>query len=128
MVIVRVAVGASYSAAITQSGNLYSWGCGELGRLGLGHFNRESTPQLVEYLADVKIVDVSCGGSNAHTLCVTQSGAVYAWGDGEYGKKGTGTFEYTHTPVQVEISNIKRVIAGSQFSMALSHSGVLYTW
>lgn len=35
-VVVNVACGSSYSAAVTDEGELYTWGSGENGRLGHG--------------------------------------------------------------------------------------------
>lgn len=34
------------------------------------------------------IVDVACGSGDAQTLAVTDSGLVFSWGDGDYGKLG----------------------------------------
>lgn len=34
------------------------------------------------------IVQVACGGGDAQTLAVTDSGLVFSWGDGDYGKLG----------------------------------------
>lgn len=33
-------------------------------------------------------MDVSCGSGDAQTLAVTETGLVYSWGDGDYGKLG----------------------------------------
>ena len=32
------------------------------------------------------VIDVACGSGDAHTVCVTECGDVYAFGDGDYGK------------------------------------------
>lgn len=32
----------------------------------------------------------SSKGSDGHTLALTESGSVYSWGDGDYGKLGHG--------------------------------------
>lgn len=46
----------------------------------------KSSPVLVEQLAGNSIVDLSCGGN--HTVAVTETGEVYAWGEGRYGALG----------------------------------------
>ncbi len=62
---------------------------------------------------------------------VTIAGAVYAWGDGDYGKLGRGGSDGSKTPKLVEKLqglDVVRVFCGAQFSVALTKSGALYTW
>ena len=73
-----IAAGESHSAAITEKSNLFTWGNGGFGRLGHGHDIKECSPKMVEQLADVALVSVSCG--SFHTLAVAESGAVYSFG------------------------------------------------
>lgn len=40
----QVACGFAYTAAVTASGELYTWGAGENGRLGLGDLQDRHTP------------------------------------------------------------------------------------
>ena len=40
----KVACGFAYTAAVTASGELYTWGAGENGRLGLGDVEDRHTP------------------------------------------------------------------------------------
>uniref|UniRef100_A0A3B3ZI62 Uncharacterized protein n=1 Tax=Periophthalmus magnuspinnatus TaxID=409849 RepID=A0A3B3ZI62_9GOBI len=68
-----IACGSSHSAAITSSGELYSWGLGEYGRLGHGD-NTTQKPQMVEGLRGKKIVHVAVGA--LHCLAVTETGQV----------------------------------------------------
>lgn len=42
-----IACGSSHSAAITSSGELYTWGLGEYGRLGHGDSVTQLKPKLV---------------------------------------------------------------------------------
>ena len=56
---------------------------------------------------------------------------VWAFGDGDYGKLGIGSNAAEMRPVAVEkLTNlgIKKVAAGTQFSVALSKSGVVFSW
>lgn len=45
-----IACGSSHSAAITSSGELYTWGLGEYGRLGHGDNVTQLKPKLVRVL------------------------------------------------------------------------------
>lgn len=42
-----VAAGAEHSVAITEDGDLYGWGWGQYGNLGLGDTNNRSIPEKV---------------------------------------------------------------------------------
>ena len=93
-----------------------------------------STPKVIESLAGVHIVHVQCGSEDAHTLALDDTGRVWSWGDGEYGKLGRGGADSCKVPKvitdwgtegTVEIVNI---FSGNQVSMALSKDGKLYSW
>lgn len=66
----KISCGAAHTACVTASGQLFVWGCGDGGRLGLGEerLGHQFEPVLVEALASAgeKIGSVSCG--NSHTL------------------------------------------------------------
>uniref|UniRef100_T1IYS2 HECT-type E3 ubiquitin transferase n=1 Tax=Strigamia maritima TaxID=126957 RepID=T1IYS2_STRMM len=130
--ICQIACGSTYSGAVTLSGELYMWGRGNYGRLGLGSSEDQNVPTLVAALKGQRVVDVACGSGDAQTLAVTDTGAVYSWGDGDYGKLGRGGCDDgCKTPKIVDrLQNldIHRVWCGGQFSVALSKSGVVYTW
>ncbi|XP_055600343.1 probable E3 ubiquitin-protein ligase HERC2 isoform X2 [Uranotaenia lowii] len=121
--------GASYSAAITSSGELFTWGRGTYGRLGHGNSDDKFIPTQVQALKSYRIVDVALGSGDAHSMCVSDTGLLFAWGDGDFGKLGNGSCNGSPIPVQIEtLSNVARIYSGSQFSVALTLDGTLYTW
>lgn len=66
-----------------------------------------------------------------YTSCMYLLGAVYSWGDGDYGKLGRGGNDGCKTPKVIEKlmgQDVVRVYCGNQFSMALTKSGAVYTW
>lgn len=69
--IVAVACGATHTIAISETGNAYSWGLGELGALGLEDTSTMYKPTLIKYFAErsLWIVNASCG--NSHSLFLT---------------------------------------------------------
>jgi alpha-tubulin suppressor-like RCC1 family protein len=69
--IINIFAGGWHSAAITENGELYTWGFSDSGRLGIGNKIVEQDfhplePRIVEELKGKIIVSVACGSS--HTL------------------------------------------------------------
>ena len=77
------------------------------------------------------MTQISCGSRDAQTICLTQDGIVWSWGDGDFGKLGRGGSEGCLLPQKVERlngTNVCKVLCGAQFSLALTSQGVVYTW
>ncbi|KAL5712589.1 hypothetical protein ACHQM5_014747 [Ranunculus cassubicifolius] len=58
---VSVSGGRVHSLALTSSGELWVWGCGKNGRLGLGSSANEVEPIMVDYLEGSKVIQAVCG-------------------------------------------------------------------
>lgn len=125
----KIYCGAAYSAAVTISGDLYTWGRNNFGCLGTGNSEDKYQPHLVQALSEHTVVDVALGGIDSHTLCVTDVGLVFAFGDGDYGKLGNGSCVSCALPIQIDgLPMVSRVFIGNQFSVALSYDGRVYTF
>ena len=72
--VVQIAVGSTYSAAVTAAGELYTWGRGNYGRLGHGSSEDQIVPTVVAGLRGHRVVDVACGSGDAQTVAVTDTG------------------------------------------------------
>ena len=58
-------------------------------------------------------------------------GAVYSWGDGDYGKLGRGGSDGCKAPKVIERlmgQDVIKVYCGAQFSLALTKSGAVFSW
>lgn len=58
-------------------------------------------------------------------------GQVWSWGDGDYGKLGRGGSDGCKTPKLIEKLqdlDVVKVRCGSQFSVALTKDGQVYSW
>lgn len=69
---------AKHYLALTKEGRVYSWGCGDGGRLGHGDFSSRDDPTLIQHLVGKNIVSVACGGS--YSAAITEGGELYTWG------------------------------------------------
>ncbi|CAL1297267.1 unnamed protein product [Larinioides sclopetarius] len=129
--VIDIACGGAHSACITSSGELFTWGKGRYGRLGHGDSEDQLKPKRVELLVNYNVIDVACGSGDAQTLCITDNDCVWSWGDGDYGKLGRGGSDGCKIPVKIDAltgMGVVKVECGSQFSVALTKSGSVYTW
>ncbi|XP_054826600.1 serine/threonine-protein kinase Nek9 isoform X1 [Eublepharis macularius] len=82
----QVSCGDNHVAVLTRNREVYTWGCGEYGRLGLDSEDDHSIPQKVEIQKTSNIVSVQCGSDG--TFLLTQAGKVLACGLNEFNKLG----------------------------------------
>ena len=117
---VQVAAGVAHSAALDTHGKLWTFGCGDSGRLGHGAQHDELMPRVVEALRHVRLSAISAGG--AHTAAVSTDGALYEWGVlGEHDEEQL-------EPVQVDTHGaaISLVACGGGTTACVSREGSLY--
>jgi alpha-tubulin suppressor-like RCC1 family protein len=75
-----VSSGFHHGCAVTQAGEVYTWGRGEHGCLGHREFASEPLPRRVEELWQNGIVVVGASAGAAHTLVASNDGRVYGVG------------------------------------------------
>lgn len=110
----QIACGGFHTAAVTETGEVYTWGGGEHGQLGHGDKVNRIVPTLVEALMDKVMIQITCGWS--HTVALTDSGDVYTWGNGDHGKLGHHDTNKVTLPKPVEALEAKRVIAIASYN------------
>eukprot|EP01116_Phalansterium_solitarium_P024940 TRINITY_DN929_c0_g1_i3.p1 TRINITY_DN929_c0_g1~~TRINITY_DN929_c0_g1_i3.p1 ORF type:complete len:1482 (+),score=423.93 TRINITY_DN929_c0_g1_i3:96-4541(+) len=130
-----IAVGESHSAVIVDSGkDVYQWGSNERGQLGRGDTESQPVPRLVISLRDRRICRIACGAE--HTLALSATGIVYAYGSNSRGQLGLGTTapkylcdpEVVKGPWEATGAGVARVSCGAFISAAVTDTGKVYIW
>ena len=110
------------------AGSLYICGTGESNKLGLGDTSDRETPTLVEGLG-APVQHVACG--KYHTMALTASGDVYAWGLESSGQLGLGSARTkAKTPQKVEALSgigVRQLSCGSYHTLALTETGEVWS-
>lgn len=110
-----VYAGWTHTAALTKSGEVFTWGRNTYGQLGA---QREVTykPEKVAGLKDVSQLSVG----SEHNLAVTKEGKLFVWGWNEHGSCGTADKNDVVKPTQVLANRkVKSAFActGSSFAV-----------
>ena len=115
--------------AVTEGGQLWTFGSGWNGRLGHGDEEYRLVPKLVDGLAGVRVCQASA--DDAHSMAVTEGGQVWTFGDGRHGQLGHGDKETQLVPKVVEgLAGVRvcQVSAGVFHSMAVTEGGQVWTF
>lgn len=139
---VQIAAGSSHALMVHKSGQLYSWGVGAAGRLGLddtelGEPQKDShVPRFVQALEGMPVVRAACGYS--HSAAVVAGGELYMWGSAANGKCGLGSITekeecYVAVPTKVLVGGqadrrVRKVSCGAAHSAVITDLGQLYVF
>ena len=132
----KASLGPNFSALLTTTGDLYTFGFGGsrvngMGCLGLGNMDSYYEPKLVDSIIEdgCYVSDVHCGEYSMTVL--TTEGEVLTCGSGSYGRLGNlETIDQLHlAPVELlGAEEIKQIASGFAFSLALNSGGWISAW
>ena len=117
-----IASGAEHILAVENGRKVFSWGKNTEGQLGLGKVCQfVEKPTAIAQLTDFDIKQIAA--SESHTLVLTATGEIYAFGSPTNGRLGLGISSSLQiTPKKIlGISNVQQIACGPNHSMALSH-------
>jgi len=125
----HIAAGGAHSLAVSDEGQVWSWGWGLYGQLGHGDTRSLCAPRRIEQ-APTHVAQVAAG--HAHTLLVCQRGRVYTCGRADSGQLGHGPEGQRLTPHVVNDrlaeARIVEAHAVADYSYARALSGERYAW
>ncbi len=133
--IVAVSCGFMHTVAVTDEGEVFTFGRNHKGQLGLGDDRDTARPTVIKSIKNERIVSVSCG--DYHTALVTDSGQLYTFGLGTSGQLGFGGTDSFMAPCLVspkdskgrrKFKHIISVDCGECHTAVVTRSGKLYTF
>lgn len=132
--VIAIAAGAEHCLALTSDGRVYAWGRNNSGQLGTATGDRDlpTAVSTAGALAGESVIAIAAGTS--HSLALTASGRLLAWGSDTNQQLGNGSFGSSTTPTAVNLAvafpgeRIVSLAAGSIHSLALGSGGHIYAW
>ncbi|XP_076177966.1 secretion regulating guanine nucleotide exchange factor isoform X2 [Ptiloglossa arizonensis] len=130
----RVSIGLRHTALVTEDRKVLVAGSGNKGQLGLSPSKEEELFNAAHTFTEVptltNIQDVVCG--QHHTVAVTETGTLYAFGDNKHGQLGLDidTFSKTSFPIKVptvQFNPSVKIDSGWSHMIALN-DGQVFSW
>ncbi|XP_076594372.1 regulator of chromosome condensation [Chaetodon auriga] len=126
--IVQVIAGGMHTVCLSDTGNVYTFGCNDEGALGRDTTEgSEMVPGKV--ILEEKVVQVSAGDS--HTAALTDDGTVYIWGAFRDNNGVIGLLEplkTSNTPVKVPMPEaVVKIASGNDHLVLVTLEGNLYS-
>ena len=133
----QISAGAQ-SLVLDEDGNVWVWGFNWHGQLGTGksgEYAHEYLPvNISDFFDSARIVQVSAGFWSS--LALDENGHVWAWGNGENGRLGTGNDQQQLYPVNISakagspLANVEilQISAGSSHALAIDIEGNVWVW
>ncbi|XP_021743802.1 protein RCC2 homolog [Chenopodium quinoa] len=109
-----------HCVALDVDGRCYTWGRNEKGQLGHGDTLQRDRPTVISELSKHRIVKADAGRS--HTVVMTDDGQSFAFGWNKHGQLGSGSLrnEIESSPIRCQVSEVKAVACGGEFTAWLS--------
>ncbi|XP_076453620.1 RCC1 and BTB domain-containing protein 1-like [Babylonia areolata] len=127
---ISITCGQTSSLALIDNGEVYGWGYNGNGQLGLGNNVNQPNPCRLQSLQGIIISQLACG--YAHTLALSDEGALYSWGANSYGQLGTGNKANLISPTKVTLPNERCIeVAATHYShvsAAMTQTGLVLMW
>ncbi|XP_049987756.1 probable E3 ubiquitin-protein ligase HERC6 isoform X2 [Alexandromys fortis] len=83
--IIQVSCGHYHSLALSEDGQVFSWGSNSHGQLGLGkNCSSQASPERVKSLKGIPLAQVAAGGNHSFALSLT--GTSFGWGSNSVGQ------------------------------------------
>jgi len=124
----EISCGWGHTAAVIDNGDVYTWGVGEYGALGISDSETQWFPVQMGFVENSKVYakNVSCG--TRHTAIVDDKGRLFVCGAGDAGQLGTGNRDRQLQPVHVSAikENIVQSACGIFHTLALTSTGTVY--
>lgn len=123
-----ISLGAKHAALVTRQGEVFCWGNGNSGKLGLKVNIDIEHPKRVESLEDVAVRSVAC--SDHQTCAVTESGELYLWGidGGTIEESGRQFLTRKISDVFGGSLSVYSVACGAWHTAIVTSSGQLFTY
>lgn len=118
---------------VDSAGQIMAWGDGDYGALGSGNNGDQATPILAPKTLPPNVTHwLACSAGQSFVLAIANNGSIYGWGQNNLSQLASANLTPQYSPVRVTfpvgVSAWAKVVAGTNYALALGNNGLLYAW
>eukprot|EP00747_Dinoflagellata_sp_TGD_P165057 gnl/TRDRNA2_/TRDRNA2_185854_c0_seq1.p1 gnl/TRDRNA2_/TRDRNA2_185854_c0~~gnl/TRDRNA2_/TRDRNA2_185854_c0_seq1.p1 ORF type:complete len:587 (+),score=124.40 gnl/TRDRNA2_/TRDRNA2_185854_c0_seq1:97-1761(+) len=124
--IAQISAGDQHMGVLTKDGKVYTWGYNDYGQLGWGlhgtdRVGQQKPNQVKGPLENEQVVEIGCGGG--HTVAITKSSRIFAWGSNANGQLGHAMRDVFPEPVEIPLGDpVSKIRVGWQCTVYITES------
>ncbi|BDR54904.1 hypothetical protein KIMH_10150 [Bombiscardovia apis] len=133
--VTAMGMGAASLLAVTDKGNLYTWGENAHGQLGDGTHNNRRTPgKIAPNVLPPDEHFIYASSEYETSAAITDKGNLYTWGDNNRGQLGDGTHNDRSIPGKIETGDLPAgehyisSVFGVAQGLAVTNRGTVMSW
>lgn len=114
--VVQIACGENHSLILTDKNDVYSWGRGYEGQLGISDkIEIAAKPNYVKAFFGVPVTFIACGAF--YSLAITHENKLYGWGEARLGQLGLGVkTRMVRTPTHIAVKESEDTVSSKNVS------------
>lgn len=121
---VQIAVGYTFSCALTERGQVYCWGDDASGQLGNDDVTMTDSPVPVRVLVDPGVLQITTGRNFA---CARRASDVWCWGDNQFGQvAGSDVTFRIPRPVLSPLGTMAEISAGLEHTCGIDFANRIF--
>lgn len=114
----KIVAGYDHALVLSENNQVYIWGSGSHGELGMGKSRRQRIPTLLEFSNNTPIKDIDIGLKV--TVALTENGECYAWGDCAKWKFESEVGDIVEYPTKLDTDiKFSKIFAGKNHYLAI---------
>lgn len=108
--VIQIACGEHHSLVLTDKNDVYGWGRGFEGQLGISQkIEIASKPNYVKAFFGTPVIFIAAGAS--YSLAITHENRLYGWGEARLGQLGLGVkTRIVRTPVYIPVYESEQIV------------------
>lgn len=126
--VAAVALGGLHACVRLKDSTVRCWGANRDGQLGDETTVTRSEPTEVQMLTDVAQLALGGGDRSGHSCALDGGGEVHCWGLNDRGQLGDATRESRLQPVELALTDVRTLAAGTAHTCAANERGRVYCW
>jgi alpha-tubulin suppressor-like RCC1 family protein len=114
--VVQIACGEGHSLILTDKNDVYSWGRGYEGQLGVSNtIEIASKPNYVKSFFNIPVIFIAAGAY--YSLAITHDNNLYGWGEARMGQLGLGVkTRMVRTPTHISVRESNEAVSSKNVS------------